>query len=67
MDLEPERYLLRSGPHTLAAQSLEELAELIECTLEAGHPIDAVRARELRERPLERQELGRLLRLLSDP
>jgi hypothetical protein len=37
-------YYLRAGDHVLEASSPAELAELLECALEAGHPIDWLRA-----------------------
>lgn len=36
-------YRLRAGGHTLTAHDLAELAELIDCALDAGDPIESVR------------------------
>jgi hypothetical protein len=59
-------YRLLAGGHTLTAWSLQELAELVDCALQAGDPVERLRALDRRPRPLTRFELERLVTLLAD-
>lgn len=65
--LEPvDRYLLVAAGQRLYAPTLDELAEIAQCAIAAGDPIERVRARA-REgwRLLTDEEFGEFLRLLA--
>jgi hypothetical protein len=60
-------YTLRAGGETLTAWSLAELAELVDCALDAGDPVGPLRAVERAGvRPLTRFEFARLVGMLAD-
>ncbi len=54
-------YTVEAGGHRLEALCLAELAELLECALEAGDSIARMRVVEERSRGLCPAELGQLL------
>ncbi len=58
-------YLLWAAGERLVAESLEELAEIYECAIDAGDAIERLRAVECdgRARRLSEREFGRLLEL----
>ena len=58
-------YRLRAGGHTLTAHDLAELAELIECAIDAGDRIESVRTAD--GRPLTDEEFRQLLEQLAAP
>jgi hypothetical protein len=61
-----DRYLLVAAGQELYAPTLGELAEIAQCAVDAGDPIELVRAREPEGwRVLSDEEFGEFLRLLA--
>ena len=61
-----DRYLLVAADQRLYAPTLDELAEIANCAIAAGDPIDLVRARAPDGwRLLSDEEFGEFLRLLA--
>lgn len=61
-----DRYLLVAAGQQLYAPTLDELAEIAQCAVAAGDPIERVRARAPQGwRPLNDEEFGEFLRLLA--
>jgi hypothetical protein len=61
-----DRYLLVAAGQCLYAPSLDELAEVAQCAIGAGDPIERVRARAPQGwRLLTDEEFGEFLRLLA--
>jgi hypothetical protein len=59
-------YLIVAAGQRLYAPTLEELAEIAQCAIFAGDPVDSLRVRAARGwRPLNDDELGRLPWLLA--
>ena len=64
--MRPDAYLIVAAGRRLYAPTREELAEIAECALEAGDPIELLRAREgAAWRPLRGHEFERFLRALA--
>jgi hypothetical protein len=61
----PDAYLIVAAGQRLYAPTPEELAEIAECALEAGDPIEQLRARDGAGRPLRGHEFERFLRALA--
>jgi hypothetical protein len=61
-----DRYLLIAAGHRLYAPTLDELAEIAQCAIQAGDPIEQVRASTPEGwRLLSDEEFGELLRLFA--
>jgi hypothetical protein len=62
----PDAYLIVVAGRALYAPMLDEFAEIAECAIEAGDPIELLRARTRKgRRPLGREQFGRFVRLLA--
>ena len=59
-------YLLRAGGQNLLAESLAELAELIECAYDNDDHIELLLAHYPTSRPLQRSDLDDLIAALQD-
>jgi hypothetical protein len=63
--MRPHVYLIVAAGQPLYAPTLEELAEIAECAIDAGDEIERLLARARDGwRPLRREEFGRFLRLV---
>jgi hypothetical protein len=61
-----DRYLLVAAGQRLYAPTLDELAEIAQCAIDAGDPIELVRVRTTEGwRLLSDQEFGEFLRLFA--
>jgi hypothetical protein len=66
--MQARAYLIVAAGRRLYAPTLEELAEIAQCAAYAGDRIESLRVRAARGwRPLNDDELGRLLWLLAAP
>jgi hypothetical protein len=64
--MRPDAYLIVAAGQPLYAPTITELAEIAECAVEAGDPIERLRARTPQGwRLLSDQEFGRFLLLLA--